>query len=226
MTPTRRRRRRYKWTLAALAGAVQSALYFGIGHPTFARSTELLRTRLDDAIPFWPWTSWCYLPFYAAIFIMAIAGFRRREMFNRALKAVALVMFLGALGHLFVRAEYPRPMLSPPYPDLSVTFMAWVQRVDRPGNVFPSLHVAQTSTLALLLCRDRPAAGARRAGHGGAAGAVDADHQAALHRRRDLGLRAGLHRVLLRAARVGRGRVARAPSLKAAADHLGAGRTG
>jgi membrane-associated phospholipid phosphatase len=150
---------RYKWTLGAVAAAVQSSLYFGIGHLTLSRSTELLRTRLDDAIPFWPWTSWFYLPIYAAIFIMAIGGFRRRSMFNRALKAVALVMFLGALGHLFVRAEYPRPILSPPYPNLSYTFMAWVQRVDRPGNVFPSLHVAQTSTLAFLLCHDRPVLG-------------------------------------------------------------------
>ena len=88
-----------------------------------------------------------------------LAGFRRREMFNRALKAVALVMFLGALCHLLIRAEYPRPILSPPYPDLSYRFMAWVQRVDRPGNVFPSLHVAHTTMLSLLLLRDRPRLG-------------------------------------------------------------------
>src|SRR5262249_10563204 len=126
---------------------------------TMQRSTELLRTRLDDAIPFWPWTSWCYLPFYAAIFIIAIVGFHSRFLFDRALRAVALVMFVGALGHLFIRAEYPRPVLSPPYAGLSATFMAWVQRIDRPGNVFPSLHVAQTSMLAFILYRDRPRLG-------------------------------------------------------------------
>ena len=159
MSSDRRASSAYKWTLGLAAGAVQSLLYFGIGHLPMQRSTELLRTRLDDAIPFWPWTSWCYLPVYAAIFIMAISGFRSRELFNRGLRAVALVMFLGALGHLFVGAEYPRPVLSPPYANLSVRFMAWVQRVDRPGNVFPSLHVAQTSTLAFLLYRDRPRLG-------------------------------------------------------------------
>ena len=38
--------------------------------------------------------------------------------------------------------------------------MAWVQRVDPPGNVFPSLHVAQTTMLSLiLLMRDRPRLG-------------------------------------------------------------------
>jgi membrane-associated phospholipid phosphatase len=49
--------------------------------------------------------------------------------------------------------------LHPPYGDISTAFMALVQQIDRPGNVFPSLHVAQTSTLAFLLYRDRPRLG-------------------------------------------------------------------
>ncbi len=151
---------RYKWTLGLTAAVIQSLFYFGIGHLELHRSTELLRTRLDDAIPFWTWTSWFYLPFYAAVFIICISGFRSRELFNRALKAVALVMFVGAICHLTIGAEYPRPVLHPPYRDISTAFMALVQRVDRPGNVFPSLHVAQTSTLAFILYRDRPRLGA------------------------------------------------------------------
>jgi membrane-associated phospholipid phosphatase len=151
---------RYKWTLGLSAAAVQSLFYFGISHLPLHRSTELLRTRFDDAIPFLTWTSWFYLPAYAAIFIIAISGFRSRELFNRALAAVGLVMIVGALGHIFIRAEYPRPILHPPYGDISTAFMALVQQIDRPGNVFPSLHVAQTSTLAFILYRDRPRLGA------------------------------------------------------------------
>jgi len=150
---------RYKWTLGLIAAAIQSLVYFGIGHLTMSRSTELLRTPLDDAIPFWPWTSWCYLPFYAAIFIMAISGFRNKFLFNRGLSAVALVMVIGATGHIFIPAEYPRPVLHPPYADLSSAFLAAVQHIDPPGNVFPSLHVAQTSGLAFILTRDRPVLG-------------------------------------------------------------------
>jgi membrane-associated phospholipid phosphatase len=149
----------YKWTTGLSVAAVQSLVYFGIGHLTLSRSTELLRTHFDDIVPFWSWTSWFYLPFYAAIFVMCIVGFRSRLLFDRAIRSVLLVMFLGAMGHLFVGAEYPRPVLHPPYPDLSSAFMAFVQRIDRPGNVFPSLHVAQTSGLALILCRDRPRLG-------------------------------------------------------------------
>jgi membrane-associated phospholipid phosphatase len=150
---------RYRWTIGLALAAIQSGVYFGIGHTHLTRSTELLRTRLDDAIPFWPWTAWCYLPFYAGTFLIAVGGFRRRVLFNRAATAVILVMLVGAMGHLFVGAEYPRPVLYPPYPNLSYAFMAWVQHIDPPGNVFPSLHVAHTTLLASLLIRDRPRLG-------------------------------------------------------------------
>jgi membrane-associated phospholipid phosphatase len=149
----------HKWLIGIGMALVQTTVYFGIGHLHLARSTELLRTRFDDAIPFLPWTSWCYLPFYAGTFLIAIGGFRHKRLFNRTAVAVMMVMCLGALGHLFVGAEYPRPVLVPPYPNLSYAFMAWVQHIDPPGNVFPSLHVAHTSMLAFLLLRDRPRLG-------------------------------------------------------------------
>jgi membrane-associated phospholipid phosphatase len=150
---------RYRWTIGLSLAALQSLFYFGIGNLDLHRSTELLRTRLDDAIPFWPWTSWCYLPFYAAIFVMAIGGFRHRALFNRTARSVLFVMFVGALCHGLIGAEYPRPVLHPPFHGISEVFMAWVQSVDRPGNVFPSLHVAHTTMLSLLLIRDRPVLG-------------------------------------------------------------------
>jgi membrane-associated phospholipid phosphatase len=149
----------YKWTLGGMLALFQSAVYFGIGHLHLDRSTELLRTRIDDAIPFWPWTAWCYLPFYAGVFIIAVAGIKRRALFNRAVKAVLTVLSIGALGHIFIGAEYPRPALQPPYSDISAAFMAAVQRIDPPGNVFPSLHVAHTTMLALILIQDRPRLG-------------------------------------------------------------------
>jgi membrane-associated phospholipid phosphatase len=149
----------YKWTLGGALALLQSLVYFGIGHLHLNRSTELLRTRLDDAIPFWPWTAWCYLPFYAGVFIISIIGIKRRALFNRALVSVMVVMTIGAVGHIFIGAEYPRPVIHPPYPDISSAFLAAVQGIDPPGNVFPSLHVAHTTMLALILIKDRPRLG-------------------------------------------------------------------
>ena len=37
--------------------------------------------------------------------------------------------------------------------------MAWVQTIDPPCNVFPSLHVAHTSSLALILHHENPTLG-------------------------------------------------------------------
>src|SRR5262245_19288479 len=125
----------YKWAVGGALALLQSFVYFGIGHLHLTRSTEILRTRLDDAIPFWPWTASCYLPFYAGVFILAIAGIKRRSLFKRAVVAVFVVMSLGALGHIFIGAEYPRPVLHPPYANISAAFLAAVQSIDPPGNV-------------------------------------------------------------------------------------------
>ncbi|HEX4510784.1 MAG TPA: phosphatase PAP2 family protein [Burkholderiaceae bacterium] len=144
----------YKCVTGLGAAAAQSAVYFAVGHAQFARSTELLRTHLDDVIPFLPATAWLYLPFYGAIFAIAIAGFQTRAYFNRALVSVGFILAVGLVCHRFIPAVYPRPVLHPPYPDISYAFMAWVQRIDPPGNVFPSLHVAHTWALALIVHRE------------------------------------------------------------------------
>ena len=141
----------YKWMAGLGAAAGQSAVYFAVGHANFARSTELLRTRLDDAIPFLPETAWLYLPFYAAIFAIALAGFQTRAHFNRALLSFGIILGVGLVCHRFIPAGYPRPLLHPPHPNASYAFTAWVQRIDPPGNVFPSLHVAHTAALALII---------------------------------------------------------------------------
>jgi membrane-associated phospholipid phosphatase len=149
----------YKWSLGLGAAALQSAVYFSVGYLAHPRSPTLLATRLDAAIPFLPWTVWCYLPFYAGIFLLTLAGLRSRRLFDRALVGVLGTMLVAATGHLLIDAEYPRPPVLPPHPDLSHAFLAWVQKVDPPGNVFPSLHVAHTTALALILRHDRPRLG-------------------------------------------------------------------
>jgi membrane-associated phospholipid phosphatase len=155
-----KRFRLHRWGLGLGAALLQSSIYFVIGHSQRPRSTTMLATSLDGAIPFVPWTVWWYLPFYAGIFVMAIAGFRTPRLFNRALVGVVVTMLVGAAGHLLIGAEYPRPLVRPPYGDLSLAFLGWVHAVDPPGNVFPSLHVAHTSALAVILRHDRPRLGA------------------------------------------------------------------
>src|SRR5207302_797974 len=134
-------------------------IYNVVGRLPLERSATLLDTRFDHAIPFWTWTSWLYEPLYVAIFAIVTTGFRSRTLFHRALACVAGNQVVATTCHYFIRATYPRPVLTPPYPDVSTAFMAFVQRIDPAANVFPSLHVAQTFVISFLLVRDQPGLG-------------------------------------------------------------------
>jgi membrane-associated phospholipid phosphatase len=150
----------YKWGVGVVTAMVSLAIYETIGRTELHRSTFLLDTAVDRAIPLLPITTWFYEPFYVGIFLLAVIGFRSRWLFQRALVCVAGNAVVAAIGHSLIRAAYPRPVLPTPHADLSVAFLAFVYRIDPPGNVFPSLHVAQSCVLALLLRYDRPRLGA------------------------------------------------------------------
>lgn len=150
----------YKCATGFSVAFVQIAVYMTIGRADVARSTELLRTPFDDALPFLPWTSFFYLPCYLAVFVLALAAVPRRSDFHRALFAMGIVGGIAAILHALVPATYPRPGLEPPYANAGEWFMAFVQRIDPPSNVFPSLHVAHSTALTFVLLRTR-----RRAGH-------------------------------------------------------------
>jgi membrane-associated phospholipid phosphatase len=149
----------YKWGLGLLVGTFGLTIYQVMGRIDLGRSTAMLDTALDRAIPLLPWTTWFYEPLYLGVFVIGTVAFSSRRIYNRALCCVLTNMGVAALGHFFVRAEYPRPLLHAPYPDLSTAFLAYVYKIDPPGNVFPSLHVAHTFTLAFLLRLDRPRLG-------------------------------------------------------------------
>jgi hypothetical protein len=149
----------YKWGTAVAIAVVGVIIYELIGRADLGRSTTLLMTSLDRALPLIPGTAWFYEPFYVAIFFIAVIGFRSRFLYDRTLVCVCFNIVLAGLGHTFIRAEYPRPILSVPAPDLSTAFLAFVYKIDPPGNVFPSLHVAHTWVISFLVHLDRPRLG-------------------------------------------------------------------
>jgi hypothetical protein len=149
----------YKWGTALALAVVGLIIYELLGRTDLGRSTTLLMTPLDRAIPLVPWTAWFYEPFYVSIFLIGVVGFRSRFVYDRTLICVCFNIVVAALGHAFVRAEYPRPILAVPAPDLSTAFLAFVYRIDPAGNVFPSLHVAHTFMISFLISLDRPRLG-------------------------------------------------------------------
>jgi membrane-associated phospholipid phosphatase len=159
-SPARWRFEAYKWTTGVAVGVAATALYLTNGWTHRIRSTELLDTALDRAIPFYIHAVWFYLPFYIGGFLIAVATCRDRRLYDRSLVSILACAGLGAIGHWLVPAEYPRPAVLPPYADASAAFLAWVQSIDPPSNVFPSLHVAFAVQLALILRVHRPPIGA------------------------------------------------------------------
>lgn len=149
----------YKWAVSLLVAIPGLFVYEYIGALDLGRSVSMLDTPLDRAIPLMPWTVWFYEPFYVSIFVIAVIGFRTRLLFHCALVGIIFNKVVAAFGHYFIRAEGPRPVLVPPYPDLSTAFLAFVYQIDPPGNVFPSLHVAHPFVLAFILSFDRPKLG-------------------------------------------------------------------
>lgn len=159
-SPARWRFELYKWATGIAVGLAATALYLRNGWSHRVRSTQLLDTALDRALPFSVHAVWFYLPFYVGVFLIGIATTRDRRLYERALVGILLGAALGALGHRLVPAEYPRPLVALPYANLSAAFLGWVQSVDPPSNVFPSLHVAFATQLALILRVHRPRVGA------------------------------------------------------------------
>ena len=149
----------YKWATGLAVGQAAGTLYFVNGWTHRVRSTALLDTAIDRAIPFNIHAVWFYLPLYVGIFLISIAATRDRRLYNRALLGILAVAVVGALGHWLIPAAYPRPPVLPPYANPSAAFLGWVQSVDPPGNVFPSLHVAFASGLALVMRSHRPRVG-------------------------------------------------------------------
>jgi hypothetical protein len=149
----------YKWAMGILLAVVGLVIYQLLGRTDLHRSTVLLSTAFDRAVPLIPWTTWFYEPVYAAIFFVGVIGFRSRFLYNRTLICVCANILVAALFHYLVRAEYPRPVLPSPAPDLSTAFLAFVYQIDPPGNVFPSLHVAHSFMITFLISLDRPRLG-------------------------------------------------------------------
>src|SRR5262249_43174667 len=107
----------YKWGTAITLAVVGLFIYEVLGRIDLGRSTTMLMTPIDRAIPLIPWTAWFYEPFYVGIFFIGVIGFRSRFIYDRTLLCVCFNIVVAGLGHAFIRAEYPRPHLPMPPAD-------------------------------------------------------------------------------------------------------------
>jgi len=143
-----------KLGLALALLALWFAGYFGTAtfvDPTTART---LRTPLDDAIPFLPATIYVYAAVYTAMLLPAFTV-RCRHLFRRVVAAYALVIgasivFFNALPVTSLGLRADAAALAALAPG---RFDVWGVRLcyalDPPLNLFPSMHLASVTLVAL-----------------------------------------------------------------------------
>jgi hypothetical protein len=139
------------WALALGLTAATMTLFWWIGYTADPARAASLRTSLDDAIPFVPWTvylySWVYTSMLYPLFVV-----RSPDLFRRVVAAYAVVIvFSLATFALFpVTAVGFRP---DPSTLAEASFADWGLRltyfVDPPMNLFPSQHLS-IATISML----------------------------------------------------------------------------
>jgi membrane-associated phospholipid phosphatase len=112
-----------------------------------------LSTPLDAAIPFLPWTHPLYMSFF--LLLMVAAWQLDAREFVRMLGAVLVMDVVCFLGFVLFTAHYPRPDVESIASPYWREEFRWMWSRDRPGNTFPSLHVAATVLGTLRLRRRR-----------------------------------------------------------------------
>jgi membrane-associated phospholipid phosphatase len=148
LPPLDRRRR--------LAGIIFIGAFIGILYqmPLQLRLLEphwLDATAIDRAVPLTEWTIWLYCSYYVFLFLPFV--FCRDDV--RAARVLYSLMAAAMIACVIfllwpTRAESQHVS----YDGLTGLLWRFVQGVDRPGNYFPSLHVANACIVARALARE------------------------------------------------------------------------
>ncbi len=108
-------------------------------------------TAIDRAIPFTEWTIWFYCSYYIFLFL-PFAISRDDARVARVLYALMAAAIIACIIFLLWPTRSENQVVS--YDGLTGLLWRFVQAVDRPGNYFPSLHVANAFIVARALTRE------------------------------------------------------------------------
>lgn len=151
---------RYRMALLVAVGGVGS--YKWIGDLKWAQGDTAalpLMTKLDESIPFLPWTIWFYLPLFVVTFHYGVWAIKTRRVFVRTVVSLALAWVLCYPLFWWFPTAYPR-QVAPNDGSLTNALLTGLQAFDPPTNTFPSLHVADMGCVALGVWRDNKRRGA------------------------------------------------------------------
>jgi membrane-associated phospholipid phosphatase len=143
--------RRNKYVLSILWLASGAAFYLSTNHYYMYPPQFLPMTRIDQAVPFVPWTIWIY---NSEFFLFFSAFFLSADLVNanKYLYSFLSAQILSTLVFIFWPTTYPREQFPLPADIDSITraLFANLRGVDSPANCFPSMHVCGVYVSAFL----------------------------------------------------------------------------
>ena len=123
-------------------------------HIRLVRPTRLVPSPIDLAIPFIEWTVWIYASYFVFLFLPFLVC---RDKARAARVFWALIANSVVAASIFLAWPTSGVAQQPATAGLSGLLWRALLFVDRPGNLLPSLHVANTCVCALALARERSA---------------------------------------------------------------------
>jgi membrane-associated phospholipid phosphatase len=132
---------------------VWAFVYFGVGAWNAGRTAGTLAWDPVWAFPLVPAFVFVYLSAFVMPFFAA-AAVRDRERFHRYALMLMLTIIACAAVFMAWRLTIWRPAVAGT--DAASRLLVWLYRVDKPVNLFPSLHVALAFLFAKMIGAERP----------------------------------------------------------------------
>lgn len=132
-------------------------IYWGTMRLTRGRYHYDFTTGLDERIPLVPWTILIYLGCYLFWIVnYVLIGHQEKEKFYRFVTADLLSRLICGIFFLLVPTTNVRPAL--PADSVFTPAMRWLWSVDKPANLFPSIHclVSWLCFVGIRKCREIP----------------------------------------------------------------------
>ena len=146
------------WTALLLIGATAGFLYVDTRNAVSSgngRTLLPLETALDAHVPFVPQFIFGYALYYLWV-LLPLFVLRTRDAFFRALGAFGLTQLIAQTMFIFYPSHIVRPQVEGE--GVALELVRLLYRLDPGWNLFPSLHVAHTLVVALLVAKfARPA---------------------------------------------------------------------
>ncbi len=131
-----------RWAHLFIGGAATLMLYQLTNRAHLFTPRILPFSRVDSAMPFWPWSVWIYFTEYA-FFVYAYFFMKDLRLVTRYYYAYMTILFVSVTVFMLFPVTFPRSDFPAVGDSISIGAMNFLRNyMDAPSNCLPSLHVS------------------------------------------------------------------------------------